>query len=270
MEDLGIEVILENMRPRLAFALHGHAGPDDFRQAVNVVGLDAAVSLDAAAHGLRPRLGAKDAGAQGQVLELDARLRRLVNQVEKVAGGAADGRDAKILHHHQLAGRVAPGNRDDRCAQRLGAVVRAQPAGEQAVAIGILDDVALVQPAGGQAAQHDIGPNLHILLGVGDDNGLARGAAGGVQPHDLPHRAGKQAKGIRVAQIVLPGERQLGQVVQRLHVPGSQVAFLHALAEQGDAVVGALDRGFQPLELQVPQPRQRQKIRRAERVEVSL
>ena len=51
---------------------------------------------------------------------------------------------------------------------------------------------------------------------------------------------------------------------------GRQAALVHALAEQGDAVVGALDDGFEPLQLQIAQLRQRQKIRRAERVETSV
>ena len=270
VDDLGIEIILEDVRPGLALAFHGHARADDFGQAVNVVGLDAAVRFDAPAHGFGPRLGAEDAGAQRQFLEVHADLRRLVDQVEEIAGRAADGRDAEILHHHQLALGVAAGNRDDRRAQRLGAVMRAQSAGEQAVAVGVLDDVALVQPAGGEAAQHDVRPDLHILLRVGHHDGLAGGAAGGVQPHDLLHRAGEQAEGIGVAQVGLHGEGQLGDVVQRPHVLRRQAALVHALAEQGDVVVGALDDGLEPLQLQVPQLRQRQEIRRAERVETSV
>ena len=67
VDDLGIEIILEDVRPGLALAFHGHARADDLGQAVNVVGLDAAVRLDAPAHGFRPRLGAEDAGAQAAV-----------------------------------------------------------------------------------------------------------------------------------------------------------------------------------------------------------
>src|ERR1019366_10409173 len=51
VNDLGIEIIFEDVGPSLALAFHGHPRADDFGQAVNVVGLDAAVRFDAAAHG---------------------------------------------------------------------------------------------------------------------------------------------------------------------------------------------------------------------------
>ena len=252
IDDLGVEVILEDVRPGLALAFHRHARADDFRQPVDVVGLDAAVGLDAPAHGFGPRLGAEDAGAQRQFLDVHAQLRRLVNQVQEIAGRAADGRDTEILHHHQLALGVAAGDRDDRRAQRLGAVMRPQPAGEQAVAVGVLDDVPLMQPAGGEAAQHDVGPDLDVLLRVGDDDGFAGRAAGGVQAHDLLHRAGEQAERIGVPQVGLARERQLGQILQRLHVLRRHPPFLHPFAEQGDVIVGALHDGLEPLQLQRP------------------
>ena len=47
-------------------------------------------------------------------------------------------------------------------------------------------------------------------------------------------------------------------------------ALLHALAEQGDAIIRALHDGFEPLQLQGLQLRQRQEIRRAERMETSV
>ena len=124
VNDFRVKPILEDMRSGLALAFHGHAGADDFRQAVNVVGLDAAFGLDALAHGFGPRLRAEDARAQGQFLEVDAQLGRLVDDVQEVAGRAADGRGTEILHHHQLPLGVAAGNGNDRGAQRLGAVMR--------------------------------------------------------------------------------------------------------------------------------------------------
>jgi hypothetical protein len=140
--------------------------------------------------------------------------------------------DAEILHHHQLPRRVAAGNRDDRRAQRLRAVMRAQSAGEQAVAVGVLDDIARVQAARRKAAHHHVGPDLHVLLRVGDDDGLAGRAGRGVQAHDVLHRAGEQAEGIGVAQIRLHRERQLGDVVERAHVLRRPGRVIHALAEQ--------------------------------------
>ena len=107
---------------------------------------------------------------------------------------------------------------NDRRAERLRAVMRAQPAGEQAVAVGVLNDVARVQAARREAAHHHVCPHANVLLGVGDDDGFAGGAGRGVQAHDVPHRAGKQPERIGVAQIRLHRERQPGDVVQRPHV----------------------------------------------------
>jgi hypothetical protein len=211
LNDLGIEIILEDVRAGLALAFHSHARADDLGQAVNVVGFDAAIGLDPPAHGFGPRLGAEDAHAQGQILDIEAEFRSLINQVEEIAGRAANGSDAKVFHDHQLALGVASGNRDDRSAERFGSVMRSEPAREQAVAVSVLDDVAFVQAAGGEAAQHDIGPDLDVLLRVGHDDGLAGGPAGGVQPHNVLHRAGEQAEGVGVAQVGLLGKGQPGQ-----------------------------------------------------------
>ena len=152
IDDLRVEIILENVRPGLAWAFHGHARADDLRQPVDVIGLDAAFLLDAPAHGLGPRLRAENARAQRQILDVDAHFRRLVDEVEEITRGAADRGDLEVLHHHDLPLGVAAGDGNDRRAQRLRAVMRAQPAGEQAVAVGVLDDVPAMQPAGGETA----------------------------------------------------------------------------------------------------------------------
>ena len=51
-------------------------------------------------------------------------------------------------------------------------------------------------------------------LRVADDGGLAGGAAGGVDAHDLLARHGEQAEGIGVAQVGLGGEREPGEVLE--------------------------------------------------------
>jgi hypothetical protein len=56
-------------------------------------------------------------------------------------------------------------------------------------------------------------------------------------------------------------------VAQGSHVLRRQIALVHALAEKGDVIVGALDNGLQALQLQVAQLVHREKIRRADRME---
>src|SRR4030042_742260 len=70
-----------------------------------------------------------------------------------------------------------------------------RPAVEQAVAVGVLDDVVGADPHGREGPAHDVGPHLHVGGGVGHDDGLAGGAAGGVQANDLIHAAGEQSEG---------------------------------------------------------------------------
>ena len=84
-----------------------------------------------------------------------------------------------------------------------------------------------------------LGPDVDVLLGVGDHDRLAGRAAGGVQAHDLLHRAGEQAEGIGVAQVGLDRERQLGDVRQRSDRVRRQAALVHALAEERHVLVGA-------------------------------
>ncbi len=175
--------------------------------------------------------------------------------------------ERKILHHHQLPLRVAAGNRNHRRAERLAAVVRAESAGEQAVAVGVLNDVARVQAARRKTAHHHVRPNINVFLGVGDDNRFARRASRSVQTHDVFHRTGEQTERIRVAQIRFHRERQLRHVVERAHVGRLQTGIVHAFAEQRNVIVGALDHRFEPLQLDGVQLFQRQKIRRADRME---
>ena len=262
-----VEEILEDVRPGLAGAFHGHAGADDLRQPVDVIRLDAAVFFNALAHGFGPRLGAKNAGAQRQILEVDAQFGRLVNEVQEITGRAADGGDIEILEDHDLALGVAAGNGNDRGAQRLRAVMRAQPAGEKAVAIGILNDVPAMQTAGRETAAHDVGPDINVLLGVGDDDGLAGGAGRGVQPDDIAHRRCEQPERIAVPKVGLVAERKAGDVVQGLDVAGFQAAFAQAVPEQGDVMERVRDHVLQARQLQFAQLAGGKEIRRADGIE---
>ena len=99
-------------------------GPMISDQAVDVEGLDAGSVLDVVAHGLGPGLGPENADAQGQLAQSMPVSRPAVDQVQKIAGRAADGGDAEILHDHDLPVGVAAGGGDHRGPQRFGAVVR--------------------------------------------------------------------------------------------------------------------------------------------------
>ena len=250
VDDLGIEVVFEDMDAVLAVALGPHAGPDDLGQPVDVVGLDAGGLLDVLPHGVGPGLGAEDAGPQGKRAEIDAHFLGAVEDVQEVAGRATDGGDAEILHDHDLPVGVAAGGRDHGGPQPLAAIVQPQAAGEQPVAVGVLQDVAFVQAEGGQGPLDDFGPDIDVVAVVGHDDRLAGRAAGGVQADDLVHGTGEEAERIRVAQVGLHREGQARDVVDALDALRPQTGLVEPLAVEFRAVVHPADHGAEPLRLQ--------------------
>ncbi len=73
--------------------------------------------------------------------------------------------------------------------------------------------------------RHGLRPDFHVMVSIPSHRHLAGGAAGGVDLPELAHRHGEHAKGVVVAQILLVGERQLGDVLQRLNVVGRHACF---------------------------------------------
>src|ERR1035437_10201230 len=132
--------------------------------------------------------------------------------MQEVARRAADRGHAEVRHDHQLALGVAATDRDDRRAERLAAVMRAQAAGEEPVTVGVLDDVAAVHPAGDESPDHDLGPYVQVSLRIRDHYRLAGRAGRGMEPDYLLHRAGEEPKWIRIAQVRLDRERQRGNI----------------------------------------------------------
>ena len=143
VDDLEQEVILPAVQAVLHLAAFaGDARPDDLRQAVDVDRLDAEPRLDVAAHGVGPRLGAEDADVQRQFAEVDAHAFGDFGDVERVGRRRAQDVRAEILQQRHLPLGAAARQRHHGAAEPLGAVMRAEPAGEQAVAVGVVHDVA--------------------------------------------------------------------------------------------------------------------------------
>ena len=156
-------------------SVHSQATPgaSDFRQAVNIVGLDGQGLFNLPAHFLGPGLGAKDADAHPQALRVDALVPHRLADVQGVAGGAAQNVRAVVLENLHLAVCVAGGHGNHRGAQLLGAVVEAQAAGEQAVAIADVDEVLVSAAAAHNGAGGAAGPDVQVVLGVGHHGLLA-------------------------------------------------------------------------------------------------
>jgi hypothetical protein len=101
-------------------------------------------------------------------------------------------------------------------------------------------------PVSGQGPEHDVGPDLHVGLGVGHDDRFAGRSARSVQPHHVAHRAGEQAERIGVAEVRLAREREPGDVVDAANVRGRKAPLVHAAAVQGHAGVGPFDDLLEP------------------------
>ena len=151
-----------------------------------------------------------------QLAEIDAHAFGDLGDVERIGRRGAQHAGAEILQQRDLPLGHAAGHRHHGAAEPLGAVVRAEPAGEQAVAIGVVHDVARPRAGAGDAARHQVGPEIDVALGVADHGGLAGRAGGGVQPHHLLARHREQAERIGVAHVGLGGERKAPDVVERL------------------------------------------------------
>ena len=250
VDDLGDDVVLADVHAVLGHALKAHAGAGDLGKAVDVVGVDAEQFLDLLAHLLCPGFGAKAAGLELEVGHGDARLADGLAQIQGVGGRAAEHGGAQFLDHHDLALGVAAGHGDDRGPQPARALMRAEAAGEEAVAVGDLDDVVRAAARGGDAARHQFGPDIHIVLRIAGNDGMAGGAAGALYAHDVVQGRGEQAVGELVAQVGLLHEGQVFEVVHIADVLGADALGVHARAVDGDVVVFVFHRPAQALGLE--------------------
>ena len=78
----------------------------------------------------------------GSLPQVDAHVLGDLGDVERVGRRGAQHVGAEILQQRDLPLGAAAGHRHDRAAEPLGAVMRAEAAGEQAVAVGVVHDVA--------------------------------------------------------------------------------------------------------------------------------
>src|SRR6185369_7257664 len=117
--------------------------------AVDVDRVDARPLFHLGAHLFGPRLGAEDADLQARRPRIQALLRELVDDRQHVRRRHHDQPGPEVVDELYLTRRHAAGDRDDGAAEPLGTGVRAEAAGEQAVAVGVVQAVA--RPAAGRA-----------------------------------------------------------------------------------------------------------------------
>ena len=132
-------------------ALGCHAGPDDLGQPVDIQRAQAEQFLDPGAHGVGPRLGAEQARGQPQPrTRAEAGLRQCLAQPDRVRRRAGQDVRAQVAQQRHLPRGHPAGDRHHRGAELDRALVQSEAAGEQPVAVGVVDDAGRPGAGGGQ------------------------------------------------------------------------------------------------------------------------
>ena len=218
------------------------------------MGLDAGNLLDAFAYFVGPRFRAEDAVLELRVAaEVDSEFFGDGREMQEVARRAADDRHAQVLHQHDLLLRVACARGEDGASEPLRAIVRAEAAGEEPVAVGDLHDVVFRDAVHRHAAHDAVGPYSDVLSRLRDADGLAGGAGRAVEAVDLRHRRGREAERIFVAEVRLLHEWELREVGERREVSRLHAFLVAAPAEERDVLVFVGDEFLQFLKLHLSQ-----------------
>ena len=181
---------------------------------------------------------AEHAAAERGGARIDAEAFHFVDDVQHVGGRADDHGGLEVADELGLALGLAAGDRHHGATQALGAVVRAQPAGEQAVTMRDMNDVRTAGASGTQRAGHDVGPVVDVIARVANDGRLAGRAARGVDADDVVERHREHAVRIGFAQVLLGGEGESGKVGQFAEIGGMHSGGIEFGPVMGDPGVG--------------------------------
>ena len=180
--------------------------------------LDAEQIFDAAAHLLGPWLGAEHAVFQRNLRKRNPRITQRLTEKQRIRGGAAEHRRMKIPEDLKLAFGVAGRGRNHRSADFSRAVMQAESAGKQPIAIGDVHKIAGISARCRQGTGGALRPHVEVVLGISNHRLFPGGPGGGVNPYHFIHRRRKKAIGIVVAQVLLISKGQLGQVIDAADV----------------------------------------------------
>ena len=205
------------------------------------------------AHLFGPRLGAEDPHLQRARGRVEALLLELVDDREHVRRREHDDLGPEVRDQLHLAGRHPAGDGNGGGPEALDAVVRAQPAGEQAVAVGVVHLVTRPDARRAQRTRHQVGPYVDVARGVADDRRPARRARRRVDPPHLVLRHGEHAERVVLAQVGLGGGGELRQVREVAAVVGMHAGRVEKATVVRHVGVGAAQGLLQPRELQGPQ-----------------
>ena len=177
-------------------------------------------------------------------------LPELVEDRQHVARRHRDDVGLEIVDQLHLPFGHAAGHRHHGAAELFGAVMRAEPAGEQAVAIGVVHDHAGAAAGGADRARHHLGPDVDIGLGIADHDRLARRAGRGMDADHFLARDREHVEGIIVAQVGFHRERKFREIGKLLQIARMHAGLVEGLLVVGDIVVGMRQRPGEAFGLQ--------------------
>jgi hypothetical protein len=260
IDDFGIKMIFEKMSAVLVHTFRPDTGTADFCETVNVVSLDSGFGFDLLPHFVRPGFRTEHPDSHRQFPEIDPHFSRLVNDMQKIRGGAGDNGCPKIPHEHHLPFGIAAGNRYNGNTEGLPAIVQPKSAGEKSITVGILQNVSGTDSVTSQCPFDSFCPNGEIPLCVSDDNRLACRATGSMHPNDLIHRDGKETEGIGITQHLLRNEGQFVHIVETFDVVVLHPQMLHLSVIPRAVCVSVAEDDFKFFPLELPKSIRREVI----------
>ena len=213
VDDLGDEVIFRQVQARLLQAFNSHAGAHGLGQAVNVKHLVTQLVFQFLAEVVGHGLGAVDAELQREfLLGVKTHGKRSIGNVHGIRRRAAQDGGSHGTQDANLTLGIARGCRNSGTTCGNAAVMSAQAAREQTVAVTHLHDVVLVAFTQLNAARKAIAPELQVVISVSAHRSNARGARRHMDFLHVRKRHRQHAVRICVAQVLLLNEGGLLQI----------------------------------------------------------
>ncbi len=141
-------------------------------------------------------------------------------------------------------------HRHHGAAEPLGAVMGAQAAREQAVAVDDVHQIARAPAGGPDRARADFGPDFDVGPGVADHGRLTGGAGRGVDAQDLRAGHGEHPERVMPTQVVLGREREFPEVSKPAQVVRMDARPIERRPVMGNPLVDPAQRRLEAAELQ--------------------
>ena len=191
-----------------------------------------------------------DADGEPERRRVDAGLVAGVGDDERVGRRAHQDLRGEVAEELYLLLRVAPRHRDDGASETLGAVVRPEPAGEEAVAVGDVDEVAGTSAGGADRARDERRPGVDVARGVAHDGRFPGGPGRRVHARQPLAWHREEAERVGLPKVVLHREGEAGEVGEVAQVVRVRADGLALSAVRGDVRVGVAHRPAEALELE--------------------